>query len=577
MKLQFGQVTTDTYDETSYGNIELIDGKGMDKAIGLRWTNPPDDSPYVSYDIQRSADGINFTTVNDNPFIYMAAEGADEGIYYIDSVPQNKVAYYYRVCPKTAFGQNAGYSDTLQLEAWPPSINGFTLYMGEYDFIDNDESVELNWSASQFALDDNLIEGFNVYRAEEMMGEYTVINSGPIPPSKTSFTDEDPPIAGFYRVVANDINEYEYVSNTVMVQMPDSIPPAIPVNIEGHYVSDEQFSLSWDEVTDEDLAGYRVFLSNQRNGNYTQLTKASITNNTYNGYTDPSIKADSVFLKVLSTDHRSNYSEMSEPLALSRPDNIGPAKPVLTKAMPTPEGVRIGWQYSSAEDVARHILQRKLLNGPTWETVLVIDSTQVDQYSPLDPDEIVPTLMVDSTELQQLPYVYRFLAEDDDYDQSSSAQIQVTPYASVTQGDIEDFDIELETESIPANAFVNAKLAKLNAKTGNVNHNSTGATQYNMAMSWKYEVDDTVLDFQILRAQTGQPLEVVKTITLAEAMGMEAGDEVEVTGSLGLIQLNYRDTELQKGKRYVYQVLTRHSGGGYSERSPTLTKKIPVE
>jgi len=96
-------------------------------------------------------------------------------------------------------------------------------------------------------------------------------------------------------------------------------------------------------------------------------------------------------------------------------------------------------------------------------------------------------------------------------------------------------------------------------------------------MQWSYPIDETVTDFLILRGISGGPLTVVKTVSLSLAMGYDTDLEISVDGDIGPQQLVYQDTEVHKGKRYVYQVMARHIGGTTSQRSQTLTKKIPNE
>ncbi len=571
---KFGLIEVETLDADAFAAPTILRGISFDKAIGIEWDATDIASRYMSYDIERSMDGISFETVNEVPFIYFA-EGDDiRAAMYVDSVELNKQNYIYRVAGHTPFGTLSMYSDTIHAMAWPDRMDGLYISQAEPIFQSANDAVLLNWSLPEEFTEMQNVASYEIYRSEDMIGQYDLVSEFPLSPSKTSFVDEDPLDEGFYRVVATDINDHVYVSNTELAQKPDTIAPAIPINLTGHYLNKENFELSWDEVTDEDLKGYRVFYSNQRDGNYTQLTLDYISNTYYSGYTDPSIKADSVFVRVLAEDQRSNHSDLSEPLALSRPDNVPPGNPDITQAMPTPEGVRIGWKYSSDEEVT-HYLQRKPVHSPSWETLFAIEPEAQDDYVALDPDEMIETLFVDTTELSQEPYQYRMVAEDADFDQSSSSIIEVTPYASNVAGEVEDFDIEVEAETVPANTLVNAKLSGLQEKTGSTRHMSTVGVTYNMQMSWKYEIDETVKDFQILRSLSGQPLEVVKTLSLAEALGYESNDEVSINGSLGLMTITYRDPDLQPGKRYVYQILTRHQAGAYSERSQTLTKKIP--
>ncbi len=79
---------------------------------------------------------------------------------------------------------------------------------------------------------------------------------------------------------------------------PDNVPPAIPTGLAGHAISDTEVQLNWNENTENDLAGYRVY----RNG--TQIAEVST-----NSYEETGLTEDTTYsYQVSSYDNSGNES-----------------------------------------------------------------------------------------------------------------------------------------------------------------------------------------------------------------------------------------------------------------------------
>ncbi|MEM6967489.1 MAG: hypothetical protein AAF573_22185, partial [Bacteroidota bacterium] len=227
-----------------------------------------------------------------------------------------------------------------------------------------------------------------------------------------------------------------------------SPPPAIPTGLVGKFITKKRVQLNWDANTEEDLQGYRLFVSNGLASNYTQITKAAVIGEQFIYDVDPTFMVDKIYFKILSTDKRDNYSEKSAAIELERPDIIPPASPVLYKVSPTPAGVAIGFQFSSSEDRVRHELERKRKGAPGWETILSIDKNEEASYAEnLTPDNTTATTYQDTAILERRAYQYRLMAYDDDGNVFSSEVIAIRPYDSGLRGIIKDF--KLYTECVP--------------------------------------------------------------------------------------------------------------------------------
>ena len=77
-------------------------------------------------------------------------------------------------------------------------------------------------------------------------------------------------------------------------------------------------------------------------------------------------------------------------------------------------------------------------------------------------------------------------------------------------------------------------------------------------LSWSYDAEnDQLVDYQIFRSVKGSALALYKTIPVEELNGNF-----------------WVDDDTQPGRRYVYQMMARHLGGGFSERSKVVMVKL---
>ena len=580
--------------------IDSITAEGMDRAIALEWNTVNTEEYYSSYSVERSTDGVNFSSLSKLPFIFASDSEADPTTaVFRDSIPSNNTSYYYRVCGRTPFGTKGPPSPVVEAQGIPPRITPFFISIDSQQIGQNE--VILHWETFDDALEPQM-QGFNLYRSENTTSAFEPVNDNIIAASNRSFTDSDPLPVGYYILEAVDENNYGYESSAVLVQLPDSIPPAIPTGLTGQFVSSDRVQLTWQANTEADFKGYRLFVANAKASNYIQITPQPVATEQFVYEIEPNFIVDSIYFKILSTDQRDNYSEKSACFALRRPDIVPPSTPVLQKVNPTPAGIELGWKFSSSTDVAYHILERKPINAPGWATVLKIAKTEETQYQEnLAPESIAATCFIDTTNLARRGYEYRFKAYDQDNNRSSSEVIAVRPFDNGQRGIIENFaakaeclpvgtidkqegydvlarildeyqyggiinqdsllkltmwqiisneEYELLKEQDPYEAKVFLDKRKLEIWEGSI------VAQVNLA--WGYAEQEQLKDFQIYRSAEGSPIMLYKTLPL------------EIMTGYGFL-----DEDVQPNRRYYYQIIARHADGGFSEKSRTLMVKVP--
>ncbi|NRB54209.1 MAG: hypothetical protein HRU41_41560, partial [Saprospiraceae bacterium] len=405
-----------------------------------------------------------------------------------------------------------------------------------------------------------------------------------------------------------------YQSPPKFVQLPDLTPPAIPQGITG---LDEEGTerLSWQANTEGDLAGYRVYRSFIRNGEYVLISEGTIKETFLLDDLRESILTDSVFYQVQSSDIRSNYSVVSAAVPVHRQDITPPALPVLVKAMPTPEGITLAWRYSSSEDVAYHELLRKPKGTADWEVVLSIANEERDQYVLEDTTQIVGTCYIDQSPLERREYEYQFLAYDEGGLSAGSEIIQLRPYDTGQRGSIENFGIGEDCNWVNGSSSIDLalkdKMEQVIAEYDSIAtidvalRNSTimglemaGIIESNemttwqgysdaqfyteistlnadyeagadtrvcqIILDWSYQLEANIGGFEIHRSRGGSRLKLYKTLPIE--FFFDNGAPTSGTHSF-----SYADEDAESGVRYIYKIMAVYKDGAYSELSMPLT------
>jgi len=595
-------VTINTNEVIPFPQPEQLSAEGEDLLAFIQWNSISHQEQYLSYDIERSTDNVNFTKVNEFPFNFSTgAEETPKFSIYQDALPDNNTTYYYRVLGRTIYGFSGPPSESISVKGTPPKLE---LYIKLDESTENNGQIILDWSSfDALGIFEPDLQGYNLYRSLESLRNFEPVNSSLIDPTARTFVDTDGlPYACYYLLEAVDNNDYSYLSPPFLVQPEDTTPPAIPTGLAASFITSERVQLTWDDNTEEDLKGYRVFVGNKAEGTFTQATIFPVEEASYVYEIDASFTIDSVYFKVLALDTHDNCSEKSDCLALLRTDLLPPSNPVLHKVNPTPAGIALGFRFSTSEDVDYHVLERKAVGTPDWETVINVPVADEGNYSTdLNPDENTTTCFIDDATLERREYEYRFVAYDLAGNVSSSDLVKVRPTDNGLRGTIEDF--ALNVNCIPVGTLENQggydlldsllieykiisqfdftevqKLVMWSVITTNDYNYLIDLQPYEInlfltekkieiwgsqvvaaaELSWDYDALNQIQDFQIYRSADNSPLMLYKTLSADS-----------------LADYVYEDLDVQRGKRYFYQIIARHLGGGHSPLSTILTIKVP--
>jgi len=188
------------------------------------------------------------------------------------------------------------------------------------------DRIEVSWMPAERNLDQSSpasFIGYNVYRAEGNAPPRH-LNSQLIKDNK--YSDKDFLIGNVYRYIirasATESSPFMESDNSepLEVRAEDSFPPAVPSGLVS-IVAGDFVSLTWDENSDEDLAGYRVWRRMEGKDEFVLLTPQTIAENAFN---DTTVEKNKRYhYAVTALDTSGNESRKSESVSEIIKDGLG--------------------------------------------------------------------------------------------------------------------------------------------------------------------------------------------------------------------------------------------------------------
>ena len=507
-----GVVSIGVDDVESFAAPANLAATSGDMVVQLSWDYETEGTSYTSYDVERSSNGgTTFSKINALPVIYTTPQGTtSDQVFYVDSLGANNQEYIYRVKGKTSFGTLSAPSETVSVTGKPTPISE----IAHISTIIEDQSGDLVLDWRFEANMENQIQGFNVYRSGTREGAYTKLNTNMLSNTTRTYTDANSESSAYYVIKVVDLNDYEVASFPSLGQLKDITPPASPVGLTGSCSEAGLVTLSWDENTEPDLMGYRVFISNDGLGVFQQVTEKWISQNQYQKQIQIKTLSKDIYFKVLAVDNRENFSEMSKPVKIGRPDIVPPVMPVFTTVISRPSGVDLEWIPSSSDDVANHVLQRRSEVDQGWEDLLSIAQGEAIKS------------FTDQTALTKYDYSYRVLAYDDGGNVSSSKIVFAKPIDTGIRGEI-----------------VNIGISGTSGNDDEVtNPYSFTKDESSVTLYWSYPDMEGLYDFQIYKKINGGAMHTFKVIKAREAAA-----NVELSSSGNVTSFQFMDLEIQSG------------------------------
>lgn len=318
---------------------------------------------YTSYYFERSEDGKNFVQLHKKPIIFNQLDSSLTYIF-IDSIPNYK-AYYYRVRGKDAFGDFSEYSPIVSGMA----TNQTAPPVGQLFASTNGIQVKLNWSQSTYR--DRPIAGYIIRRGKQRSDLNEYLTEKLLPPTQTEFTDTPPSLTSgvFYQVLSVDTSGNYSGTNIQYVFAYDSIPPSVPTGLRAQVDSIGKVVLSWNMDYSDYIQGYRVFVSNVRNADFSPLNSDLVRDTVFVDSLDASVLNKEVYYRIVAVDGNNNHSDFSEILTVKRPKMVKDPAPVIGSYEVKSKMVQFSWDVPSNIDIKEIRILRKPQKDSTWMTI----------------------------------------------------------------------------------------------------------------------------------------------------------------------------------------------------------------
>lgn len=222
--------------------------------------------------------------------------------------------------------------------------------------------IKLDWA-------DNVesdLAGYNVYRGDDIDGNYTKITSSLVTVSEYLDTAAPMNATSYYRITSVDIwgNESSPVALGA-TRPPDLTPPAAPADVFGAG-SLAGIALTWTANTESDLAGYSIYRQDVGTGQFFKLNAVALTTNSYN---DPTAASDATTnYRVSALDQNGNESAFAQASAYRPP------------ALPSGNGLK-GEYYDNSNLTGLKLSRTDTNIDFTWSTGSPDASIGVDTFS----------------------------------------------------------------------------------------------------------------------------------------------------------------------------------------------------
>lgn len=388
-----------------------------DHSVLLAWNYGLLEKYYNSYYLERSRDGIRFDRLSTTPLTNLMN---NDRMFFNDTI-SNDTPYYYRLIGLSAFGQEGPASDTIQGQG----ISRLIYVPHITQAMPNDKGgVEVSWFFDEKG-NDRLLS-FELRRGESDKGPFLPVVSD-ISPGLRTITFDKPLPENYLVIAAIPKNGAGTVSFAHLLQMEDSIPPAIPTGLEGYVDTTGIVHLKWTANTESDFYGYRIYRGQTKTEELIPLNDIAIGSNEFKDSINIYNLNSNIYYSVTSLDKRYNQSNPSEVIELSKPDVIKPSPPFISKYQATDRGVHLEWIPGREESIRAFRIFRGE-RGTTYKNlVTVITNSNITSY-------------LDSTVVAGTNYMYEVVAVNNTFLASDpSPEVTVKAKEKETTGDIKRF------------------------------------------------------------------------------------------------------------------------------------------
>ena len=368
---------------------------GDDKKVILSWDYETFKTIFSSFMVEKSVDNGNFEPISKTPLVNFndKPDAPSKRFFYVDTISSNDKVYRYRLFGISSFGEKGTVSNIISAQG-SKSIQ-IAPRMKTY-IIHNENSATVEWEYPTEA--EKEVANFEVNVSDADGGIYNIV-ANKIEPSERKFKYDHLSASNYFTVTAVGKNNKKIMSQSMLIQPVDSIPPSKPTGLEGVIDSLGVIKLKWKPNIEKDLLGYRILRSNFKDEDLVDIHGKAIVNSFCNDKASLTLMTKKVYYRIAAEDKRHNVSEQSDILEIVKPDKIPPSAPIFKDFNSKNGKVFLKWVRSYSDDVTAHSLRRKEVGQKNYTEILSIKDTL--QY------------FVDTKVEKNKTYQYAILAKDD--------------------------------------------------------------------------------------------------------------------------------------------------------------------
>ncbi|MEM9337886.1 MAG: hypothetical protein AAGA66_04105 [Bacteroidota bacterium] len=373
-------------DQAPLPAITAFEAEFGDRQALLSWEKTFTDKFYNAFIIEKSTDGgRSYRSITEKPIVnaYSNDDKVVSKYVKVDTLSSNGARVWYRIAGVNPFGEQGPYSEPV-VGAGKTPLNAFAAIRSHK--INPDGSAVINWEYPNDQ--ETWIQGFTIQVANTAKGPFETITRSPIARQLRSYRINRPQNTGYYRMGLWVEGEGVNHSFPYLIQLEDSIPPATPVNVAATIAEVNEtgvVNMSWDPNDEEDFWGYRVYRSNFKSAEFSEVTTDPLQNPSFEDSVALNSLTENIYYHVVAVDTRNNRSEPSEVVELTKPDIVPPSPPVFKSVESRKEGAYLEWARSSSEDVASYDIYRLVSATSQWERISTVREANWyldDQISP---------------------------------------------------------------------------------------------------------------------------------------------------------------------------------------------------
>ncbi len=365
-------------------NVVIRDSIVSPFQVNLEWLM----GSYSSFEIERRISSVpsgsaagEWQRVNSLPFVpFLKDDGPQQSIALFADFVHEPGTYDYRVRAHDLFGDLTEPSPYITVEMGdrtPPSMPTVTR-------IDIDRTDSLRILAHIYWEKDTIeadLAGFMpLYYNRHLTGDgWMPLLSKDSLAARTDTTctaDVTGLSTGMLVVAAYDESGNMRYSMPVQIRIEDMVAPPAPQNLRADVQPDGRVTLTWSAPSD-DVDYYQVAFVNDLTHAWQFRSQAQLRDTVFVDSLALDVNQRYIYYKVRAIDYSTNEGDYSDVLRVERPTLMPPSVAHLDSAWVDPQGINMRWVAGRDEQMAHHLLWRRMDNEREWTLLARFDADSV--------------------------------------------------------------------------------------------------------------------------------------------------------------------------------------------------------